>query len=74
MTIFQMAVFSCVRLMAPMSDDVLSMSCSWQSQGFFASEQSCLAHAPKIGTPIFSDVADNRKVEKVRCTPVFVSE
>jgi hypothetical protein len=73
MTIFQLAVYSCVRFGNPFTDES-AVTCNWTPHGLFASEEKCNAAAPKIGSPIFSDIADDRKVENVRCSSVFVSE
>jgi hypothetical protein len=73
MTIFQLAIYSCVRFGNPFTDD-MTTSCHWTPNGLFMTEEKCKAVAPQLGTPIFSDVADDRKVEDTRCASVFVSE
>ena len=71
MTVFQLAVFSCVRLTS-LGGDVMSMSCDWKPYSMYTTEELCTAAAPKIGSPVFSDVADGRTVEKTHCTPVII--
>jgi hypothetical protein len=68
MTVFQLLVYSCVTINAPISGELLQKSCNWSPRGLlFASEEACRKAAPAVGSDVFSDVADGRKVEKTNC-------
>jgi hypothetical protein len=72
-TVFQLLIYSCVTITAPISGDLVQKSCAWQPQGgLWAMQDQCEASAPKIGSSIFSDVADGRVVERTRCAPQAV--
>lgn len=69
-TVFQLFIYSCVTLIAPVSGELLEKTCSWSGGGsLYVSQVICEADAPEIGAPIFSDVADGRRVEKTKCEP-----
>jgi len=77
MTIFQLMVYSCVQYnivpLMPYSD--YTISCRWQPWGFHQSKESCEREAAsQLGKPIFSDVADGRKVEKAQCADINIPE
>lgn len=72
MTIYTLAIYSCVTLMSPLSQDLLSKTCAWNGNTLYTTIEKCEADAPKDGSPIFSDIADGRKVEKHSCNPIGV--
>lgn len=76
MTVFQLFVYSCVTVTAPLSGELLQKTCNWRDGGqtLYAGKESCEAAAPAIGSPIFSDVADARIVEKTKCAPQIVRQ
>lgn len=75
MTVFQLMIFSCVRSTSPFDGEVMNMSCRWEPNGLYATEQLCEAAGREIvGNPIFSGVADGRKVEKTKCVPILVHD
>ena len=73
MTVWTLLVYSCVTLTS-LQGDLTSKTCSWNGGALYRTEGACGAAAPKIGTPIFSDVADGRKVEKTRCDRLSVAD
>ena len=75
MTLFQLFVYSCVTLNAPIGGDLLQKTCQWGNgiTGFYARKESCEADAPAVGSPIFSDVVDGRKVELTKCDPITLN-
>lgn len=74
MTIFQLAIFSCVILTSPLNSDY-TKTCHWLPTGMFVSEESCIADGKKLlGKPLFSDVVEDRKVNDYRCTPLMVQQ
>lgn len=75
MTVFQLMVYSCVSLVAPISGDLMQKTCTWAAQGaLYAKQEACEANAPKIGSPVFSDVMDGRTVEKTHYAPQTVQQ
>jgi hypothetical protein len=70
MTIFQLFVYSCITLNAPISGELLQKTCNWSEgsgNSLYVSVAACESAAPAAGTPVFSDVMDGRKVEKTKC-------
>ena len=69
MTVFSLLIYSCVTFNAPLSGELLQKTCSWGQRGaLYASRDACLRASPALGSPIFSDVADGRKVEDIKCS------
>lgn len=69
MTVFSLLVYSCVTINAPLSGELLQKTCNWsQRGGLFATRDGCLQASPPLGSPIFSDVADGRVVEAIKCS------
>ena len=68
MSVFSLFVYSCVTFNAPISGELLQKTCSWSGRGtLYATHEACLRESPLLGSPIFSDVADGRKVEAIKC-------
>ena len=72
MVIFALIVVSCVETPNPFGgsayDTSYSKSCRGVEANLFATKDACeKAGEPLIGTPVFSDVADGRKVERYGC-------
>jgi hypothetical protein len=68
MTVFQFFLYSCVTLNAPISGELLQKTCNWsQGSDLYATHEACLRDSPPLNSPIFSDVADGRKVEAIKC-------
>lgn len=67
--VFELLLFSCVTALWPASSDLMSKTCRWQTTGvLYATQERCSADGnAKIGTPIFSDVYEDRRVEQIRC-------
>ena len=74
MTVFSLLIYSCVTITAPMSDELIQKTCAWDHGGgsLYMTQAGCEAAAPPVGSPIFSDVADGRKVENTKCQPLSV--
>jgi hypothetical protein len=72
MTIFQLLVYSCV-VANSFDGDLMSKTCRWDLRGFYVAAYRCNEKgASLIGSPIFSDVYEDRKVDKFKCSPVSV--
>lgn len=68
MTVFSLLVYSCVTITAPLSGELMQKTCNWSPRGgLYATHEACLRASPALGSPIFSDVADGRTVENIRC-------
>jgi len=68
MTVFSLLVYSCVTINSWPGGDLMSKTCKWSQEGaLYASHEACLRASPALGEPIFSDVADGRKVEAIKC-------
>ena len=75
MTVFSLLVYSCVTINAPISGELLQKTCSWgQRGGLFATRDACLRASPPLHSPIFSDIADGRQVESIKCEPQPVQQ
>lgn len=75
MTVFSLAVYSCLTVNFPLSGDLMQKTCIWQTQGgLYATKDACLRASPPLGSPIFSDVADGRRVDAVRCNEQPVTQ
>ncbi len=73
MTVFSLLVYSCITINAPLTGELMQKTCNWNGgQALYMTEDLCKAAAPAIGSPVFSDVADGRKIEGIRCQPVQV--
>jgi hypothetical protein len=72
-TIFTLAVYSCVTIMMWPGTDLRSKTCDWNGRGMYSSREKCEAAAPKDGDEVFSDVADGRKVEKHSCNEMRIN-
>lgn len=72
MTLFTLAVWSCVTYTAFNGD--YTHTCKWTPAGGpYASLALCERYGEKqIGTPIYSDIAEHRVIEKYTCTPMSV--
>jgi len=70
MTIFNLLVYSCVTL-TDFSGDLISKTCNWRPASNsmpYARKEVCEAQGQLlIGTPIFSDVYEDRRVDKFKC-------
>ncbi len=74
MILFQLAVYSCVTF-TNLSGDLISKTCRWDDRGFYASEYRCRSDGDaEIGKPIFSDMYEQRNVERSHCIPVPIRE
>lgn len=75
MTIFQLFVYSCLTLNY-FDGALLSKTCRWQSWGdpFVDSAKCERAGKDQLGHPIFSDVAEDRHIQKARCEPMAVTQ
>jgi hypothetical protein len=74
-TVFQLFIYSCVTINAPISGELLQKTCQWgQRGGLYATHEACLRESPSLNSPIFSDVADGRKVEAIKCAAQSVSQ
>lgn len=72
MTIFQLLVYSCVAFNG-LDGNLLSKTCRWDVRDLYSSELTCNSDgASWTGRPIFSDVAEDRKVERHKCSPIHV--
>lgn len=75
MIVFSLLVYSCTTLNAPISGELLQKTCSWNPRGgLFATHEACLRASPPLNSPIFSDVADGRLVEAIKCEPQNVHQ
>jgi hypothetical protein len=75
MSVFQLFIYSCITTIAPMSGELLSKTCDWSQRGaLYASHDACLRASPALGSPIFSDVADGRVVEAIKCDEQRVTQ
>jgi len=73
MIVFEILVYSCITINAPVSGELMQKTCNWSARsGLYTTQEACLAAAPTIGSDVFSDVADGRKVEKINCVPLQV--
>jgi hypothetical protein len=71
MMIFQLFIFSCVTAFALNGD--WTKSCRSSPDAMFQSEDGCMQAGEKwLGRPLFSDVAEDRKVEEFKCIPLVV--
>ena len=73
MIVFALIVISCVEYNGPFNghayDTSYSKSCNGREQVLFTTKGSCeKTGEPLKGTPVFSDVADGRKVEGYICS------
>jgi hypothetical protein len=74
--VFELFLFSCVTVMSPFDGgDLVRKTCRWSTTGalYHTSERCSEDGNAKIGTPIFSDVYEDRKVEKTKCERRFVT-
>ena len=68
LTIFSLFVYSCVTINAPMTGELLQKTCNWRQVGeLYATRDACLNASPPLNSPIFSDIADGRVVEAIKC-------
>jgi hypothetical protein len=73
--VFSLLIYSCVTVNFPLSGDLMQRTCRWEGGGtLYASHERCLRASPALGFPIFSDVADGRKVEAIKCAEQSVVE
>ncbi len=72
LNIYILLIYSCVS--ATGLDGSFTKSCNWAGGGErFLHNGTCVAAGDgKIGTRVFSDIADNRTVEKFRCETAWV--
>jgi hypothetical protein len=74
MTVFSLFLYSCVTISAPMTGELLEKTCNWrQSGGLYETRDACLRASPALGSPIFSDIADGRTVEAIKCNEQSVT-
>jgi hypothetical protein len=67
MPIFHLLLYSCV-LSNGLDGELLSKTWRWDASGFYVQQEKCGAKgALAIGTPVFSDTFEDRKIEKFKC-------
>jgi hypothetical protein len=67
MMFFQLLVYSCVTF-NDLGGMMMQKTCNWSQRDYYAHKERCeLDGAAEIGKPIFSDVADYRHVEAMKC-------
>lgn len=73
MTIFGLLLYSCVSSNG-IDGELLSRTCRWDNQyPHYSTYEKCAAAGLKaIGTPVFSDTAEDRHVEKHKCISFHV--
>ena len=72
MTVFQLFVYSCVTLNG-WDGELISKMCRWDARDLHQTETKCaVAGANELGHPVYSDIAEDRRVEKMRCLPIGV--
>ena len=73
MTIFQLALYSCVTSYSMGGD--MNMTCNWRPDNFYTTAAVCESDGKaQIGKPVFSDIAEDRKVSDYRCGQILVYE
>jgi hypothetical protein len=72
MNVFALLVYSCATAVHPVTGDLIAKTCRWDARDLYASQEACSRAMPPIGQPVFTDVMDDRKVEKTKCDPVPV--
>jgi hypothetical protein len=73
MTIFQLALYSCVTTHSMVGD--MSMTCNWRPSNLYTTVEVCESDGKtQIGKPVFSDIAEDRKISDYRCGKIFVYE
>jgi hypothetical protein len=72
MAVFVLAFYSCVTF-NDFGGDLASKTCHWSGGTMYSTTEKCNnAGMAAIGNPIFSDIAEDRKVEKYSCTPISI--
>lgn len=72
MTVFVLALYSCVSV-NDFHGDLAMKTCDWRQRGMFSTAEKCdKAGTAFVGTPIFSDIAEDRKVQKYSCGPLSI--
>jgi hypothetical protein len=67
MTFFQLLVYSCITF-NDMYGMMMQKTCTWAPRDYYAHKERCESDGrAQIGNPIFSDVADDRHVEAMKC-------
>ena len=74
MTIFQLLVYSCVSVNG-LDGELMTKMCRWDQGKLYKTEAHCdEAGAARFMERMFSDVADDRHVEKHKCVKVWVND
>lgn len=74
MAVFEMLTYSCV-IVNGFAGELMSKTCRWDGGVYYVQQSKCAEKgAALIGNPVFSDMAENRKIENFRCSPISVIE
>jgi hypothetical protein len=74
MTIFHLLVYSCISVNG-LDGELLAKTCRWDDRDLYVTSARCEeAGAKTLMSQIFSDVYEDRRVERHKCMPVWVNE
>jgi hypothetical protein len=72
MNIFHLLVYSCISSLG-MDGELMEKTCQWDSRDVYTTSVKCEeAGAKVLMTQIFSDVAEDRRIEKHKCLTQWV--